>query len=874
VNGGTTRVQDTFEPVIRPRVIELLARVTRRRIGLVVAPAGYGKSVAVTQYLAQAEISAAWFVVREEHTKLVGFAFGLARALSHEVPGLKSGVLAAYQSTAADADASVMLAAWFAAQLDDVVQTVVVDDLHLALEEPSVRDFFVALIERAPLSVRWILLSRSALDLPLATWLAYGHADEPAGEDDLRIRSSEAAAIAEACNIALNPGYLEELLALTEGWPAAFIFALRAAARGAELGRIAAETREKLYAFLADQAFAELSPREQQFLLGTALLPVVDLERLAAAGWDEPEATYARLRRHAGFIVPESATTFAYHDLFRDFLQHRLRLQGPTTYRRTQLASATFLEAADRADLALRLRVAAKDRTGVIAMLHDQASRPTLTGMVDAIEEAFLFVSPGLLHRDPELLGLLARTRVLRNAWEEAKTLYEAAIGRAKTTGERAKLTLAYAESFIRRQGHEAAFIALCDLDTNEIEDLATRGRVLSRLAMYRAMRGEYDEAQRLASQTLGATVLGDPDSRADALLFAALVSHTAGRLGEARTRATEALRTAEQTGNSYIIARSSYCLSAIAINDGDWGGAAQLLGGMLVHARREGDLVAANSALRTALFLATIRADGAGIGQAVAALGPGFTSRADYDGLYSFARAIHSAWKADFAAACREAAAGLQAPAAHEWSYQILALPHLAVYHAAAGDRDATVAALERATTVLVDLSTREVPRAFATFTDLGRIMLAVAHSLGRKSRAATEVLAQLERSDPKAIPAVKYLVQAVRTFNRIVQGAAERDALDRDLAKVREHGLGGYADLLAALSAGIARTAAFGALTKTESQMLRLIARGGTTKAIAVELNRSPDTVETHVRAILRKLGCKSRSEAVALARDHGIL
>jgi ATP/maltotriose-dependent transcriptional regulator MalT len=292
-------------------------------------------------------------------------------------------------------------------------------------------------------------------------------------------------------------------------------------------------------------------------------LPVVDLERLAAASRDEPDVTYARLRRHAGFIIPESATTFAYHDLFRDFLQHRLRLQGPTKYRRTQLASATFLEAADRADLALRLRVAAKDRAGVIAMLHDQASRPTLNGMVDAIEEAFLFVSPGLLHRNPELLGLLARTRALRNAWEEAKTSYEAAIGRAETTGERAKLTLAYAESFIRRRGHEAAFIALCDLDTSEIEDLPTRGRVLSRLAMYRAMRGEYDEAQRLATLTLGSTVLGDPDSRTDALLFAALVSHTVGRLGEASTRAAEALQTAEQTGNSYIVARSSYCLSA-----------------------------------------------------------------------------------------------------------------------------------------------------------------------------------------------------------------------------------------------------------------------------------------------------------------------
>jgi len=79
----------------------------------------------------------------------------------------------------------------------------------------------------------------------------------------------------------------------------------------------------------------------------------------------------------------------------------------------------------------------------------------------------------------------------------------------------------------------------------------------------------------------------------------------------------------------------------------------------------------------------------------------------------------------------------------------------------------------------------------------------------------------------------------------------------------------------LLAALPVRIERSAAaFGTLTKAELQMLRLVARGGTMKAIAKELGRSPDTVETHIRAILRKLGCKSRSEAVALARDHGII
>ena len=92
--------QETFEPVVRPRVMELLERVMRRRIGLVVASAGYGKSVAVSQYLLQAKLPAVWFVVRDEHTKPLSFAWGLARALSQVIPGLKRGLLGAYESAA------------------------------------------------------------------------------------------------------------------------------------------------------------------------------------------------------------------------------------------------------------------------------------------------------------------------------------------------------------------------------------------------------------------------------------------------------------------------------------------------------------------------------------------------------------------------------------------------------------------------------------------------------------------------------------------------------------------------------------------------------------------------------------------------------
>ncbi len=175
--------------------------------------------------------------------------------------------------------------------------------------------------------------------------------------------------------------------------------------------------------------------------------------------------------------------------LFREFLQHRLRLCGPALYRRTQLASAALLEAADHADSALSLRVAPGDRAGVVRMLREQATRLRLNGMVDAIEEALQSLPQELLRSDAPLLGLLARTCDLRSAWVESDTLYRAAIELAETAHQRAKLAMSYASSLHTRLRFEDAFGVLGDLDAQGVEDLSTRARLLSRLAVYRAMR-------------------------------------------------------------------------------------------------------------------------------------------------------------------------------------------------------------------------------------------------------------------------------------------------------------------------------------------------------------------------------------------------
>lgn len=61
---------------------------------------------------------------------------------------------------------------------------------------------------------------------------------------------------------------------------------------------------------------------------------------------------------------------------------------------------------------------------------------------------------------------------------------------------------------------------------------------------------------------------------------------------------------------------------------------------------------------------------------------------------------------------------------------------------------------------------------------------------------------------------------------------------------------------------------------LTNRETQVLQLVARGGTTKEIAADLGIAEVTVKWHVAKVLRKLGAASRAEAVAVATKRGDL
>ena len=232
---GTIETGGVFVPILRRRVIERIASAAMQRVVLIVAPAGYGKSVALRQYLETMPEPYLRFDVLPENASLVGFLRGFAEAIAHVAPDARATVAGAYEKNAEAESAGSDLALWMHSHIKGFSGTIAIDDLHVAQGDREVTRFLAALIERTKGGVQWVIASRSTQGLPIGTWLAYGESDLAIDEHDLKFSVDEAKEAARAFRLGVRDDELYELLNLTDGWATAMSFALRSSTRSVDL---------------------------------------------------------------------------------------------------------------------------------------------------------------------------------------------------------------------------------------------------------------------------------------------------------------------------------------------------------------------------------------------------------------------------------------------------------------------------------------------------------------------------------------------------------------------------------------------------------------------------------------------------------------
>lgn len=352
--------------VLRPRLTGRLNGGLRGKLTLVSAPAGFGKTTLLSEWLADCRRPAAWLSLDREDNDPTRFLAYLVAALQTIEADLGAGVQSLLQSPQPLPTESILTALLneIAAVPDDFV--LVLDDYHV-IDARAVDDVLTFLIEHLPPQMHLVIATREDPNLPLARLRARGQLTELRATD-LRFTPEEAAEfLKEVMGLELSTEDIAALETRTEGWIAGLQLAALSM-RGREDVPRFIESFTGSHRFVLDYLVEEVLQRQPErirsFLLQTSILdrlsgPLCD----AVTGQEDGRGMLEAVERGNLFVVPldDERRWYRYHHLFADVLQARLLAEqpdrAPTLHRR---ASEWYEQHGSAAD-AIRHALAAED---------------------------------------------------------------------------------------------------------------------------------------------------------------------------------------------------------------------------------------------------------------------------------------------------------------------------------------------------------------------------------------------------------------------------------------------------------------------------------------------------------------------------------
>ncbi|MBA2441941.1 MAG: LuxR family transcriptional regulator, partial [Rubrobacter sp.] len=316
--------------VLRPRLVERLNEGLDRRLTLVCAPAGFGKTTLVSEWVADCGRPTAWLSLDRGDNDPARFLAHLVAALQKIATNIGEGVLGVLQSPRPPTEAilTTLLNETTAVEDDFVL---VLDDYHVVDSKP-VDDALAFLLDHLPPRMHVAVATREDPHLPLARLRVRGQLTELRAAD-LRFTLSEAAEFLNwVMGLNLSTEDIAALETRTEGWIAGLqLAALSMQGRTDATGFIRSFTGSHHFVldYLVEEVLGQQPESVQAFLLRTSILdrmcgPLCDAVLLDPSASGRETLEY--LERANLFIVPldDERRWYRYHHLFADLLRQRL----------------------------------------------------------------------------------------------------------------------------------------------------------------------------------------------------------------------------------------------------------------------------------------------------------------------------------------------------------------------------------------------------------------------------------------------------------------------------------------------------------------------------------------------------------------------
>ena len=392
----------------RPRLINRLTEGLARKLILISAPAGFGKTTLLGEWVGRNEWPVAWVSLDESDNDPTRFLTYIVAALQTIDSDMGAGALSDLQSPQPLPAESILtgLINEVAENAQDFI--LVLDDYH-RIEVQTIHNALTFLLDRLPPQMHLAIASRADPPLPLARLRGRGELTELRAAD-LRFTPDEAATfLYQVMGLDLSAEEVTALETRTEGW----IVGLQMAALSMQ-GR--ADTARFIQAFtgshhfiidyLVEEVLQRQPERVRSFLLQTAILdrlngPLCD----AVTGQEDGRGRLEALERGNLFVVPldDQRQWYRYHHLFADVLQARLMEERPNQIPDLHRRASEWYEQNGLPSDAVRHALAAEDferAAGLVELAWPAMNRSlqsaTWLGWVKALPDELVRAMPVL----------------------------------------------------------------------------------------------------------------------------------------------------------------------------------------------------------------------------------------------------------------------------------------------------------------------------------------------------------------------------------------------------------------------------------------------------------------------------------------------
>jgi DNA-binding SARP family transcriptional activator len=403
---GTMQERRPGTGVLRESLLRRLERISPQLLALI-APAGFGKSTVVRQYLREdARVGVCDCTgVRDDLDLARRFVPALADALPERATALtQCELMLGDGGTSVAERVGLAVEAW-----KEPVEpcTIVFENAEHLIGSPSARDLFTRLLAQRPHARRAFVCSREPLHVHLIRF-ASPHEVVVLRPADLAFDRDEVRAIFSGD---LDDATLDRIVTVSQGWPIAILLVKRFAAEGrleALLDRLGDVAFGELHDYLVDEVLSSMDGRTVEALFAVAAIPRATPSEVAAAVGDPDAATIlSDLQKESPFLVRFPDGSLAVHPLLGSLLlEHREEKRAAllAALGQTYEQSHQFVRAAE-------LHLARGDRAGAAASLgrHEVLADPT-----PSMEYARVLASldASLVRRYPRLWGVTALLRM------------------------------------------------------------------------------------------------------------------------------------------------------------------------------------------------------------------------------------------------------------------------------------------------------------------------------------------------------------------------------------------------------------------------------------------------------------------------------